>query len=81
MNAMGQVSRKDLVGSSIFTIYFPCSSCAKEIAGKSLYEVVYCEIYKGEDDLAREMFAEAGIRLRKIDFTKYYPTFDFAPNN
>ena len=68
MNAMGQIARHELIGVSIYTLYFPCSACAKEIAGKSLSEVVYCRPYQGEDDLTREIFAEAGISLRQLKF-------------
>ncbi len=64
-NAMAQIPRKELKGTIIYTLYFPCSSCAKIIAGNGLAEVVYSEIYKELDSLTKEIFSEAGIALRQ----------------
>ena len=58
INAMNQISRKDLKDSIMYTLYYPCSSCAKEIVGNGLKEVVYSKIYKEPDSLTQEIFSE-----------------------
>jgi deoxycytidylate deaminase len=51
----------------MYTVYLPCSSCAKVIAGNEIREVVYSMIYSEPDSLTKEMFAESGIKLRKLE--------------
>jgi len=68
INAMSQIARQDLNGASLYTLYFPCSACAKAIAGNGLAKVIYCAIYKEIDNLTRELLAEAGISLRQLKF-------------
>ena len=67
INAMSQIPRNQLIGTTIYTVYFPCSACAKAITGNGIGAVVYDKTYKGEEELAREIFAEAGIRLRRLE--------------
>jgi dCMP deaminase len=66
-NAMDQIARQDLIGAKMYTLYFPCSSCAKEIVGNGIDEVIYSKIYQEPDSLTNELFSEAGIKLRKLD--------------
>jgi dCMP deaminase len=67
INAMAQIARENLKGSILYTVFFPCSSCAKAIVGSGIIEVVYMKHYKEPDSLTRELFSEAGIKLRKLD--------------
>ena len=66
-NAMSQIASQDLAGSSIYTFYFPCSPCAKEIVGNGITEVIFCRNYEGNRSQAEESFAEVGIRVRKLE--------------
>jgi dCMP deaminase len=65
-NAMNQIARKDIVGASIYSLFFPCSNCAKEIVTRGLSEVVYCHLYAEEDSLTKELFEEGEIKLRRL---------------
>jgi len=67
-NAMDQISRENLKGTSLYTVFFPCSSCAKSIVSNGVAEVVYSEIYTEPDSLTMEQFQEAGIKLRRLEF-------------
>jgi dCMP deaminase len=69
MNALSQVGRWELEGTSLYSVYFPCSACAKAIAGSGIGDVIYSRIYKEIDSLTADIFAEAGIRLRKFELT------------
>jgi dCMP deaminase len=73
-NGLAQLTREDTKGATMYTVVFPCSACAKDIAGSGINEVVYSKAYKGEDELAKEIFEEAGIKIRKleIDLNKCY---------
>lgn len=74
VNAMGQISRWDLAKTTLYTLYFPCSSCAKSIVGSNIGEVVYAEMYGEQDSLTKELFSEAGVKLRQLelDIEKYF---------
>jgi dCMP deaminase len=67
INAMSQIARENLKGTTMYSLYLPCSTCAKEIAGTGIIEVVYSLVYEEPDLLTREMFSEGGIRLRQMD--------------
>jgi dCMP deaminase len=66
-NAMGQISREQIEGAKLYTVIFPCTSCAKEISQKELSEVVYLYEYEEPDSLTYELFKEKGIHIRKLD--------------
>jgi dCMP deaminase len=66
INAISQISRDNLKGTTIYTVYFPCSSCAKAIVGNGITEVVYSKFYKEPDSLTMELFTEAGIKIRLL---------------
>jgi dCMP deaminase len=72
LNALSQIARKDLIGSTLYSVHLPCSSCAKFIVGAGIKEVIYLRDYNESDILTKELFAEAGISLKKIslDLTK-----------
>ena len=67
VNAMSQIARQDIMGTEMYSLYLPCSACAKAIVGNGIAEVIYSKIYEEEDILTREMFKEAKIKLRKLD--------------
>jgi dCMP deaminase len=73
-NALDELSRAKAKGSSIYTVYYPCSVCAKDIVGKHLVEVVYLRDYDENSTLALDLFEEAGITLRKfnLDIERYF---------
>ncbi|MBS3100398.1 dCMP deaminase family protein [Candidatus Pacearchaeota archaeon] len=66
INAMNQIARQELKGSSMYSLYFPCSGCAKAIVGNGLSELIYCKIYEEPESLTQELFEEAKINLRKL---------------
>ncbi|MCU0642120.1 MAG: deaminase [archaeon] len=65
-NAMDQIAREDLKGTTIYTIRYPCSACAKEIVGNGIVEVVYARGYDEPDSLTDELFKEARVKLRHL---------------
>ena len=67
MNALGQIGRERASGTTIYSVYFPCSACAKAIVGNDISEVVYSLMYEEADSLTKETFAEAGIKLRHLN--------------
>ncbi len=66
-NAMRNIARQDLIETCIYTVYFPCSSCAKDIVGNDIGEVVFSRHYGDEDKLANEMFTEKGTKVRQLE--------------
>lgn len=70
INALSQVSRKDLIGTTMYSLYFPCSSCAKAIVGNGLSKVFYHRIYSEPDSLTKELFDEAKIELVELVIPK-----------
>lgn len=65
-NAMLQITRQDLKDTRLYTLYYPCSTCAKDIAGAGIGEVVYSFVYKEPDSLTQEIFLERGTKLRQF---------------
>jgi dCMP deaminase len=66
-NAMNQISRENLKGTTMYTVFYPCSRCAKEIVGNGFEEIVYSFYYKEPESLTKELFSEKGIKLRKLE--------------
>lgn len=54
----------NIKGSTLYSTHFPCSLCAKMLINAGVLKVIYVEDYP--DDLARELFVEAGIDWRKV---------------
>ena len=73
-NAMDQIARKDLEGSVLYTVVFPCSDCAKPIVGNKISKVYYSIMYGEPDSLTKELFDEAKIELEHLvpDLEKHY---------
>jgi len=74
INAMSQLPRGELKGTTMYSVYFPCSACAKAIVGNGISELVFAKIYKEPDSLTKELFSEGGVKLRqlKIDLDKQF---------
>jgi len=51
----------------MYTLYYPCSACAKAIVGNQISEVIYSKIYQEPDSLTLELFSEAGVKLKQLD--------------
>lgn len=66
-NAMDQIAREDLKGTTLYSVVFPCSPCAKKIVGNGISEVVYCIDYNEDHAYAYEAFAEAKVKVRQLD--------------
>ena len=75
-NAMSQIPRDVLKqpGIKLYTVYFPCTSCAKQITGNGIKEVIFSEYYNEPSSLTNELFQEAGINIRRLelDREKYF---------
>jgi dCMP deaminase len=73
-NAMSQPSRDEMNGATIYSVYYPCGSCAKSIVGNDISKVVWSKIYKDKDKLAEELFEKKGIEVIKLelDLNKIY---------
>jgi len=67
INAIGEIAKKDAQNSILYTVYYPCSNCAKVIVNSGIIEVVYLKMYKEPDSLTEELFNEANISVRKLD--------------
>lgn len=67
INAMNQVARENLKGTTLYTLYFPCSACAKAIVSSGIKEIVYSKVYSEPTSLTKELFQEAGIKLRQLN--------------
>ncbi len=52
-------------GSKLYCTTFPCSVCAKMLINAQIKEVIYVSDYM--DQLSKELFEEAGIKVRKIN--------------
>jgi len=66
INAMSQIAREDLKGTSMYMVFFPCSACAKAIVGNGITEVNYLRYYREPDSLTLELFAEAGVKIKQM---------------
>jgi|TARA_Y100000034_G_scaffold59011_1_gene71830 dCMP deaminase len=67
INAMSQIGRKDLIGASLYTLCFPCSPCAKQIAGNGIREVYFSAHYGEPNLLVYKMFKQAGIEITQLE--------------
>ena len=57
----------NLEGNDIYTLYLPCSGCAKMIAQCGIGRVFYTEVYGKEEKLTKETFKEKKIELIPLD--------------
>jgi dCMP deaminase len=67
-NAMSELSREQMIGATMYTVYYPCGACAKSIVGNGIKRVVYAKVYNDIDDLAEELFREGGVQVDHLDF-------------
>lgn len=67
VNALEEIAKKDALDSILYSVYYPCSECAKIIVNKGVKEVVYLKIYKEPDSLTKELFEEKKIKVRKLE--------------
>jgi len=68
VNAILQISNKDLHGTTMYTLLYPCADCAKTIVAAGIDEVVWLKYYKEKDTIADRIFTEAKLKVRKLDF-------------
>lgn len=66
-NAMSQPSRQDLKGATLYSVYYPCSTCAKSIVGNDISRIVYSKVYKEKDSLSEEIFKEKEIEIINLN--------------
>lgn len=52
--------------SVLYTSYTPCIFCTKSIINAGVKEVVYFDDYYSLDELSKDMFSQAKIKIRKI---------------
>ena len=67
INAMSQISRENLKGTTLYSLYYPCSGCAKSIVGNGIDEVFYSKVYKEPDSLTKEVFTEAKVKISRLE--------------
>jgi len=67
MNALLQAAAHGIpvAGATLYSTAFPCSLCAKMLINTGIQRVVAASDYP--DNLAKEMFAEAGIKIEFFD--------------
>jgi len=68
VNALIQGNSKDIRGGKLYSVLYPCADCAKNIAGAGIVEVIYLRDYKENGSATAEIFRQAGITLRKMDY-------------
>jgi dCMP deaminase len=67
-NAIIQNHEKNLSGTTMFCLHFPCNECAKLIASSGIKEVVYLKMYKEKVSKSEEIFNLASVKFRKMTF-------------
>ncbi|HOP65994.1 MAG TPA: cytidine/deoxycytidylate deaminase family protein [Bacilli bacterium] len=64
-NAMIRASKRDMEGATLYVNTFPCAICTRMIINARITRIVYKGDY--QDELSKEMLAESGIEIIKID--------------
>ena len=74
MNALIQAANHGIRvhGATLYSTAFPCSLCAKMLINGGITRVVAQDDYA--DPLAKDLFAEAGMRVELFDFQKHRTT-------
>lgn len=67
VNALSEVSKERSQGSTLYTVYYPCADCAKEIVNHGIGEIVYLKEYREPSKLAKELFETRNIKVRKLE--------------
>lgn len=69
-NAIIQNHEKNLEGSTMYCLHFPCNECAKLIVSSGIKEVVYLKMYREKVSKSELMFNQAGVKFRKMALPK-----------
>ncbi|MDD3083528.1 MAG: dCMP deaminase family protein [Candidatus ainarchaeum sp.] len=69
-NAIIQNHEKDLTGSTLYCLHFPCNECAKLITSSGIKEVVYLKMYREKVSNSELIFNQAKVKFRKMVFQK-----------
>ncbi len=66
-NAVIQAARHGITidGATVYCTNQPCVTCAKILINAGIVEVIYADPYP--DELAQQIFDEAGVAVRRID--------------
>lgn len=67
VNALSEVSKDRAHGSTLYTVYYPCADCAKEIVNHGISEIVYLKEYREPSALAKELFETRNVKVRKLE--------------
>jgi len=68
MNAIANAASLgvNLSNSTVYCAWSPCYDCAKHLVNLGIVEFVYADEYKEEFPQVKELFKEAGIKLRQF---------------
>jgi dCMP deaminase len=69
-NALLQPTVESKENATLYTVYSPCYSCAKQIAAAKISEVIYYKKYEDEFDDVEQYFQRAGISLKQVRLNK-----------
>lgn len=58
----------NIKGASLYCTTFPCVTCAKMLINAQIKRIIYASGYP--DELSKEMLAEAGVELVKMEYKK-----------
>jgi dCMP deaminase len=77
-NAIIQNHEKNIVGSTMYCIYYPCNECAKLIASSGIKELVYLKFYKEEVSNSKKILEMSGVKVRQLflDSKKLLPLIE-----
>jgi len=67
VNALSEVTKERAHDSTLYTVYYPCADCAKEIVNHGIQEIVYLKEYKEPSELAKELFEVRNVKVRKLE--------------
>jgi dCMP deaminase len=67
VNALSEVSKDRAHDSTLYTVYYPCADCAKEIVNHGISEIVYLKEYREPSALAQELFEARNVKVRKLE--------------
>ena len=82
LNAILNVSGRDLRGSRIYVALFPCNECAKAIIQSGIKEVIYLSDKYHDTMLnlvSKRMLSAAGVKFTQLKTTVKSITLDFTP--
>lgn len=80
LNAILNARGKNLSGSTLYVVLFPCNECAKAIIQAGIAEVVYLSDKYAHTEMtqvSRRMLTSAGVKLRQLTDMPDTITLDF----